>query len=69
MTKTKTEAKRLARKAREHGYYQPDGTHVWVECPLKCGERVVADLVTGAGSKMAQLDAFVIYHLEGCENG
>ena len=68
---TRTEAKRLARLARRHGYFDNHYSRstagprlLWVYCPL-CHRRVEAEHSLYAGTISAQLDAAVLYHLDG----
>lgn len=65
---TKTEARKLARKARQYGYFKQSDSRLAVNCP-QCRERVVADVSPFSSmSFMAQLDSQVVEHLlHDCE--
>jgi hypothetical protein len=67
---TKTEQRRLARRARQYGYHRQD-TVLWVFCPL-CRERVYGDWGTatrGQRTLTQELDRAMIEHLWGyCEH-
>lgn len=65
MTLSKIRKAELARQARRYGYLQ-FGYRLEVDCPLRCGERITADYSPALGSKLRQLDAAVIGHLDGC---
>jgi ribosomal protein L44E len=59
---TKTEARKLARKARQYGHYQ-EGRTLYVFCPL-CRKQAGTEISRySPGSPMQQLDASVIEHL------
>lgn len=60
-----TEARKLAKKARQYGYYRDSATRSYVYCPLKCGERIYAEHRIGESGLARVLDPAVIDHLTG----
>lgn len=60
---TKTRARQVAKQARRHGYFDKGAT-LEVTCP-ECHQRVSIAYSVWAGTKTAQLDAGMLFHLDG----
>lgn len=69
---TKTEARKLAKQARQYGYFRPNpiAARVWVKCP-QCREQVHAEGFPWdkVPALMRVLDAAMVVHLmDECES-
>jgi hypothetical protein len=58
---TKTEMRRIARRARQHGHYR-SGADLYVYCP-DCRAKVASPLSRYAGTVTQQLDRAMLAHL------
>ncbi|MEU8195329.1 hypothetical protein AB0C10_16260 [Microbispora amethystogenes] len=69
-TRTKTSRARVARRARQHGYFHDrDSSQIAVNCPL-CREKVETAQPRGGESIIRALDAAMEDHLRrDCEHG